>query len=255
MLYEGTSPQEKIERIADAGFSFVEFWGWRDKDIGAISEVCRRRGVRVANFSGQRVGDLVNPETHSALIEDFKSALDIAGMLRTHILMVLTQELGEEGVVVNTYPDIADDDKQAAVISGLRRLLHHAPADMHIVLESLNTVLDHKGYYLSDLATGVKILEGVGDPRLRILCDLYHQGMMGDDPFEIIDRYLPHIGYIHIADVPGRHEPGTGTIDWSQVLAVLKAKGYDGHVGFEYAPAGDSDASLKAIRDIWTSIL
>ena len=77
---------------------------------------------------------------------------------------------------------------------------------------------------------------------------------MGDDVIDLIESCLPHIGYFHVADVPGRHEPGTGTIDWKGVLSVLKSEGYDGYVGFEYSPVGDSDASLKAVGDLWASI-
>jgi len=255
MLYEGSTPEEKIRRIAASGFRFVEFWGWRDKDIDAIGEVCRSTGVKVANFSGQRVGDLVNPETHPSLIRDYESALQAAATLGTDTLMVLTQELGDGGVVVNAYPDIPDEAKKAAVVAGLKEILERTPDHIRVVLESLNTVLDHKGYYFHDLETGVEIMNEVNDPRLKILCDFYHQGMMGDDPIELIERYLPHIGYIHIADVPGRHEPGTGRVDWKDVLLDLKERGYDGFVGFEYAPDGDSDASLKAVRDVWDSVL
>jgi hydroxypyruvate isomerase len=253
MLFDGAAAAEKIEKVADAGFKYVEFWGWRDKDIAAVKEVCRRRGVVVANFSGQRVGDLVNRATHEALIADYQDALKTAAELDTHILMVLAHELGEGGVVVNHYSEIPPEEKRAAIIEGLKKLLPHTPKDMQIVIEPLNTELDHTGYFLNDLKTASEIIEAVGDPRVKILCDLYHQGMMHDDPVELIENYVSSIGYVHIADYPGRNEPGTGSADWKAVLRALKASGYDGYVGFEYAPAGDSAVSLKAIYDLWQS--
>ncbi len=74
---------------------------------------------------------------------------------------------------------------------------------------------------------------------------------MGDNPEELIKNFIDDIGYIHIADYPGRHEPGTGRGDWKRVLSLLKQSNYDGYIGFEFEPIGDSDKSLKAIKELW----
>jgi hydroxypyruvate isomerase len=111
MLYPALPPEEKIKRIADAGFEYVEFWSWRDKDIKSIQSVCQEYGVKVANFSGQRAGDLVNRLTHDLLIKDLKESLKIADFLGTHILMILTNELGEGGRVLNSYPELSEEEK------------------------------------------------------------------------------------------------------------------------------------------------
>jgi hydroxypyruvate isomerase len=102
--------------------------------------------------------------------------------------------------------------------------------------------------------TAVKIIREINHPQLKILADLYHLGVMEHDIKQIIKRYLPEIGYIHIADIPGRHEPGTGKIDWKEILELLKAERYDGFVGFEYSPAHDSDESLLQIKNLWESV-
>jgi hydroxypyruvate isomerase len=254
MLFDGEAPERKVEKIAAAGFEYVEFWAWRDKDIEKLKKSCLANHIKVANFSGQRVGDLVNPATHEKLLADYEDAKQVAEILGTKTLMVLTNELGEEGIVVHSYPEIDAEKKREAVISGLKKLSKQTPKDFTLVLEPLNTLKDHLGYFVNNLKDASEILAEVGDPRIKILCDLYHQGMMGDDPLELIEKYIGNIGYIHIADYPGRHEPGTGTADWKEILIAIKRSGYDGFVGFEYAPAGDSKKSLAIIKEYWDSV-
>ncbi|HUX21368.1 MAG TPA: TIM barrel protein [Spirochaetia bacterium] len=254
MLYDGLSAEDKIRRISDAGFVSIEFWGWRDKDLEAVRRACAQNGVSVSNFSGQRSGDLVNPTTHGSLLEDYRDSLEAAKLLSTKHLMVLTNELGAGGMVVNSYSEIPDQEKLESVVDGLESIVKMTPADMQVLLEPLNTTVDHAGYFLSDLGTASEIVKRVDDPRLRLLCDLYHQGMMGDDPIRLIEEYSDVIGYYHVADYPGRHEPGTGGADWQAILSSIAHSGYTGYVGFEYAPIAGSEASLAAIANLWDSL-
>jgi hydroxypyruvate isomerase len=120
-----------------------------------------------------------------------------------------------------------------------------------LVLEPLNTLVDHAGYYLADMDVASAIVREVGSPRLKILCDLYHFGVMGADLEKIVTDHLSEIGHFHIPDVPGRHEPGTGSVDWAAMLRLIRDRGYAGCVGFEYFPESDSDSSLEAIRKLW----
>jgi hydroxypyruvate isomerase len=254
MLYDDEKPQDKIKKIAAAGFEYAEFWGWRDKDIDALKTTCDECGVNISIFSGQRVGDLVNRATHDLVVQDYKDAIKTAEKLETSILMVLTNELGEEGVVVNTYDALSASEKDDAVVDGLKKISALIPERAVVVLEPLNTVKDHVGYHINDLESAFSVIDRVGSPKIKILCDLYHQGMMGDDLTVLIKKYVDRIGYFHIADFPGRHEPGAGSADWKHILTEIKGSGYDGFVGFEYAPAGDSTKSLIAIKDLWDSV-
>ena len=254
MLYPELEINEKIKKVKDKGFVNIEFWSWRDKNIDSLRNICDKIGVNVVNFSGQRRGDLINPGTHHIIMNDFVDSIKAAQKLECKTLMVLTNELGEEGVVVNPLPEISDTDKFNATVKCLKDVMEILPDDMTLVIEPLNTVLDHVGYYLYDIQDAVKLIDAVEDPRLKILCDLYHQGMMDDDLEFIIDNYIDSIGYIHIADIPGRHEPGTGNVDWLKLLKMIKKNGYSGVVGFEYSPNDSSDKSLERIKKLWEKI-
>ena len=255
MLYPGLSPVEKIENIARVGFSKVEFWGWRDKDIPAIAEACRQNEVRVVNFSGHRRGSLVAAETHELFLTDLKEAVQVADTLNCSTLMVLSNELGEEGRVLNSYRDIAADKKYLNLKAGLEKALAAAPEEITLVLEPLNTRVDHPGYFLADMETAVSLIREINNPRLKILCDLYHLGVMDQDLKSLLTYYIEDIGYIHIADFPGRHEPGTGSADWATLLTIIKNCGYRGFVGFEYSPLNDSNESLRKISSRWQRIV
>jgi hydroxypyruvate isomerase len=251
MLFPDLDPPEKIRRIAGQGFEYVEFWSWRDKDIAALTATCTREGAQVVNFSGHRRGSLVAEQTHDLLLQDLENAIETAGFLECGTLMLLSNELTETGAVADSHPEIPEAQKYKNARLGLGKALELLPPDLQLVLEPLNTRVDHPGYWLSDMDTAVRLIDDIGDRRLKILCDLYHLGMMGIDLSAVVKEHVRHIGYVHVADVPGRHEPGTGGIDWKSVLTRLGAFGYHGFVGFEYSPESDSTESLQRIQAFW----
>jgi hydroxypyruvate isomerase len=103
-------------------------------------------------------------------------------------------------------------------------------------------------YPLRTAADAVGVIDRVqretGASNLRLLCDLYHLAVNGDDLDKVVERYADRVGHVQIADAPGRHEPGTGSLDLDRHLAALAASGYDGYVGLEYAPSGASADSF-----------
>jgi len=222
-------------RVAARGFSQVEFWGWRDKNIPAIQAACRQNGVRVANFSGHRKGSPIAKPTHQTFFAEVADALPIARALDCHALMLLTNALNSDGSVAERFEEIPDDLKFKNVVSSLAELTRVTPDDITLLLEPLNTLVDHPGYYLDNIDVSAKIVR---------------QGVMGADLEDLISRHFSLIGHFHIADFPGRHEPGTGSADWPALLQQIKALGYRGNVGFEFFPQQDAEAALSAIHDL-----
>ena len=255
MLYPGLDPVRKIKNIAEIGFRNVEFWGSGDKDIPAIASACGEHEVRIVNFSGHRRGSLVSVETHELLFSDLIEAVSAARKLNCPVLMLLTNELGEGGRVKESYAHIPPVDRYDNVRRGLEEALRRTPNDINLVLEPLNTRIDHPGYFLEDMKTAASLVSEIGQARLKILADLYHLGVMGVDLEAQISEYIRQVGYIHIADFPGRHEPGTGSADWPALLKLLKEIGYGGWIGFEYSPLNDSDESLRKILSLWERVV
>jgi hydroxypyruvate isomerase len=241
------SAEDKVRRLADLGFDAIEFWGWRDKDLTALASVCRSRQVRITNFSGHRRGSLIMEQEHPLVLEDLEESTRIAGELDCRRLMLLSDQLGEGGAVTRE-SGLETEEKHRNLVDGIRKAREVVPDAIELVLEPLNTRVDHPGYYLDTTAEAVRVIQEVGSPGVRILCDLYHMGVMGEDLAAIIDRHADLIGHYHVADFPGRHQPGTGVADWPGLLALIERADPKTTVGFEYAPDGDEDASLRAIR-------
>jgi len=254
MIYPQIKSYEKIVKIKEAGFSQIEFWDWKDKNLTLFDSLCNKYGIKIANFSGQRKGDLIAISTHKHILSELNEATKVAEKLGCPNLMLLSNQLEEDGKVANSYEEVSLEEKYKNIIYGLEKSINLTPESITLLLETLNTKVDHPGYYLSDIDTAVRIVREINHPRLKILADLYHLGVMGFNLKDIIRKYLPEIRYFHVADIPGRHEPGTGNINWKEILELIKDEGYEGFVGFEYSPAYDSDESLVKIKNLWQSV-
>jgi hydroxypyruvate isomerase len=117
-------------------------------------------------------------------------------------------------------------------------------AGVRVVAEPVNTI-DRPAMLVSRVADMAEILAAVGHPNLAVQFDIYHVAMMGDPPAATFNAYKDKIGHIQCADAPGRHEPGTGKIDFAAVFAAIDASGYDGWINGEYVPAGRTEDGLS----------
>jgi hydroxypyruvate isomerase len=122
-----------------------------------------------------------------------------------------------------------------------------ATVDVGVVAEPVNTV-DRPQMLVARVEEMVPILDAAGHPNLAVQFDIYHVAMMGDPPTETFERWKDRVGHIQFADAPGRHEPGTGTIDFAGVFAAIDASGYDGWINGEYVPAGATEAGLGYLQ-------
>lgn len=105
------------------------------------------------------------------------------------------------------------------------------------------------GNFLKTTRMGAEICGLIGSPRLKILYDVYHMQINEGNLCETITAYVDQMGHIHVADVPGRHEPGTGEIQYKKVLRHLENCGYKGLVGYELFPLTDTRMAVKAVME------
>ena len=118
-----------------------------------------------------------------------------------------------------------------------------------LLVEPINTY-DIPGFFLSTTRDGMRLLEEVGAENLKLQYDAYHMHKMEGNLTETMRSHLQWIGHIQIADNPGRHQPGTGEINYAFVLQELDRMGYDGFVGLEYIPTPDTESSLTWIKQL-----
>ncbi len=242
MVYTEYPFLDRIRKAADAGWDAVEFWNWDTKDLPAIKAAVERTGLEIAAFQGNLGGTLINPAHREMLVSGIKQSLAKGQEMNTYGLFLLTDELGEDRGVRFQFPELSEQTKYDSVVTGLKAVAPLAEqAGVTLLLEPLNTYVDHTGFYLCHSAMGFDLVREVASPRLKLLFDIYHMQVMEGNIIHSLTNNLDAIGLIHVADVPGRHEPGTGELNYANIFRALREAGYEGFVGFEFEPTAGSD--------------
>ena len=159
-----------------------------------------------------------------------------------------TAALGNRFIhVLSGIPD-SGGDRQSAVATWLKNMdwaaREAAQAGVEILVEALNP-LDVPGYFIRSLDDAVGLIHALGEGRIGLLFDVYHCARTGEPIVPRFHDCMPLIRHIQIADAPGRAEPGSGEIDWSEVFATIGSSGYRGYVGAEYTPASGTAEGLS----------
>lgn len=227
----------RIPAAAEAGAQGVEFWAWRNKDLDAVKQALKQTGLQLAAFCVEPMGRIVDPATHETFLQGVRESVRTAADLGCSRLIVTTgQEL--EGVERAA--------QREAIVAALKKAAPIAEdGGVALVLEPLNVLVDHKGYYLSSSYEAYEIVDEVGSPAVKALFDIYHQQVTEGNLIANIQAHIDKIGHFHLADVPGRREPGTGEIHYANVFKAIEETRYSGWVGMEFRP---SAASAEAVR-------
>src|SRR5580698_6364891 len=120
---------------------------------------------------------------------------------------------------------------------------------VRLLLENIDPV-ENPRYYLTEIAEAFQIVESVNHPQVQLLYDVYHQQIAAGNLISNLEKSLPHLGLVHIADVPSRHLPGTGEINYENIYRKLVELNYTGVVAMEFLPEGDPVAQLRAAREM-----
>ncbi len=234
------SMAERLVASKEAGLQAVEFWSWRNKNLDDIARALGETGLGLTGFIVDPRQAIVDPATHADFLASVRESVAVARRLGAESLIVITG---------NEIPGVSRAVQHATVINALRQAAPMAEdAGMQLVLEPLNAVVNHPGYFLTSTLEGFDMVEEVDSPAVRLLYDLYHSVMMGEQPARVLASRGHLIGHVHIADAPGRHEPGTGYIDFPACLRVITDAGYSGPIGLEFWPTGQTDAAITATR-------
>ena len=227
---------EKIRAAAALGWKAIEPLNWLGQDLEAARAASDETGCWISGIvvqsADKKTAELMRWE-HGIVHEDAKEAF-VRAMGET---VAAAQAIGCTTIVVTTgneRPDVPREVQHANVVEALKAALPVIKGTgIQLVLEPLNILVNHKGYYLSTSAEGAQIVREVGSPQVRLLYDVYHQQITEGNLIENIRRYIDEIGHFHTGDVPGRKEPGTGEINYKNVFKAIAGTGYEGYVVFE----------------------
>ena len=242
MLYTEVPFLDRFERAAQAGFEAVEFlfpYAWSAEEI---SQRLQANGLKLV-LHNLPAGDWDAGERgiacHPDRIAEFRSGVAKA--------IVYAKALGvsQLNCLAGKAPvGVADDVLRQTFVENLRfAAAELKKASLRLLIEPINT-FDIPGFYLNRTTQAVSILVEVGADNAFVQYDIYHAQRMEGELASTMQKYLPRIGHIQLADNPGRNEPGTGEINYPFLFALLDRIGYDGWIGCEYKPSNSTEAGL-----------
>jgi hydroxypyruvate isomerase len=223
-----------------AGFEKVEFWLWSNKDLDAVGRALDQTGVTLAGIVAEPFAELTRQSDHDRFLVGLEKSRDVAMRLGAPILIC------QSGPLLDGVERARQHDALVAAMTRSADVL--AGSGVRLALEPLNDRVDHPGYYLTSTAEGLDIAEAVNRPEIGLTYDMYHSMVMDEDPEIVLAGGLEHIFHVHIADHPGRNQPGSGHLPLKQKLSWLQAQGYTGAVGLEVRPTGSTAAALAMMR-------
>lgn len=230
---------ERIGAVAAAGYDAAEFWGHANKDLPAVAAAAEAHGVTITSMTA--CGGLVDASQHKQAEEDLKQAIEAAKVVNCSRLIVLSG---------NVIPGMTHCEHVKNCIAGLKRLAPiAADAGVMLVLELLNSAVNHPGYFVDNSETMAAILRGVDQPSVKGLYDIYHAGIMEGNVLEKIRANIDIIGHFHAAGIPGRHEMVNGEQNYPFLCAQIDELGFEGYLGLEYSPLKPSHESLVETRE------
>jgi len=225
----------RLRAAKAAGLDLAEFHLWRDKPIAALAEALAETGMRLTSLCVDPRRSIVDPAEREQMVTAVRQTIAATAMLGKPALIVASG-FRVEG--------LSDEEHFANAVTTLRAAADAAEAaGIMLLLEPLNTKL-FATMYLVSTKLGLDLIEAVGSPNLRLLYDVWHSAVMGEDMAEVLSGRIDLVAHVQVADMPDRNEPGTGHLDWDRVTRTLRDLGYSGAIGLEYFPTLPMDQSL-----------
>src|SRR5436190_2525049 len=252
-LFTDRTLVERFASIRALGITDIELWGLPSESVDSVERGLRSAGCRLELFCGNRAHSLIDPDERAGFLSELQQSVDNARRLGCSKLTILSDRVDSQGIPIPPARPLTADEKSSSIIDGLKQAAGLAEsAKMNLLLEPLNTRVDHPGYTLSHSAQAFEIVRRIGSPHLKVLYDVYHMQIMEGDLIATLTANLGEIGHIHVADVPGRHEPGTGEINYVNIARMLRSAGYDRGIGLECFPQDSSEAAIEAFRSVFS---
>ena len=245
LLFPEVGFSERFALARGEGFAGVEFPFPYQHEKERLAELLEAHELELV-LHNLPPGDLTRgergiaclPERRAEFRESVALGIDYAKALGCRRLNCLA------GISIGISPAVAFDTLVENLQFAAAAL---GAADIQLLIEPINT-RDMPGFFVNRSAQALAVIDSVGSPNLWLQYDIYHMQVMGEDLIEDIRRCLPKIGHFQLADSPGRHQPGTGEIDYPSLLRHIEQLGYSGWLGCEYHPLGTSHDALSWLQ-------
>jgi len=239
--------EQRLEKVAEAGYRNVELVGeyhrehWSDDEFNRVNAKRKELGITFDTTAGLRHG-VGNPNDREAMLADLRNELPIMERLECPACIIMSG---------NVVPGMPREVQHESCIEGLKRAAEViegkqiAGKPVRLLLENIDPE-ENPRYYLQSVNEGFEIIRAVNHPQVQMLYDFYHEQIAEGNLIEKLEKNIQYLGLVHIADVPGRHRPGTGEINYVNIYKKLAELRYDKIVAMEFLPLGDPVSELRA---------
>jgi hydroxypyruvate isomerase len=240
---EERAPFERcIEIVAAAGYQGVELVGefqkWSVADTQRVMTKMRSLGLVFDAMTGVKAG-FANQAESTDFITQFAAQIKWAKELECPQIILLSGK---------RVAGVTREDQRRTAIENLKRASDLAAKNgVEIVIEPIDP-LENPTIYLTTVSEGFEIVQAVNSKHVKVLYDFYHEQRSFGNLIEKLETHIEWIGLVHVADVPGRHEPGTGEINYENIYRKLAELNYRGYTAMEFYPTGDPEAALRKER-------
>lgn len=241
--------EQRLAKVAEAGYTNIELVGeyekWSEADFARANAARKRLGIHFDATAGLKHG-IGDPSAREAFLAEFKQALTPMETLGCPAMIVLSG---------NVVAGLSREAQHQSCIDGLKRAVALVEGKqiegqpVRLLLECIDPEENPK-YYLQSAAEAIEIVRAVNHPQVQFLYDLFHEQIAEGNLIEKLEKHIDVIGLIHIADVPGRHEPGTGEINYENVYRKLVQLKYRHIAAMEFYPTGEPVATLRAAKKL-----
>lgn len=240
--------EQRLEKVAEAGYRNVELVGeyakWSEADFERANSKRKELGIKLDCTAGLKFG-ISHPEHREPLLSELRRALPIMERIECPTMIVMSG---------NRVPGMARETQHQSCVDSLRaaaKLVEGKSIDgkpVRLVLETIDPE-ENPQYFLTQVNEALEVVQEVAHPQVRLLYDFYHEQISAGNLMEKLPKCLGKLALVHIADVPGRHEPGTGEINYQNIFRKLGELNYRGMVAMEFLPSSDPVGRLRTARE------
>jgi hydroxypyruvate isomerase len=233
---------DALQIVKSSGITAFEFWGWWDKDLNALLQARDKYELNIAACCTKFIS-LVDPGVRDDYLGGLGQSIEAARQLGVRTLISQVGDFRQ---------GISRAEQHQSLVDGLKAAVPLLETSgITLVIEPLNELVDHAGYYLIRSDEAFEIIEEVASPQVKVVFDIYHQQISEGHLIHNITSNIDKIGHFHAAGNPGRHELSLGEIHYPSIFDAIRNTNYRGYVGLEYWPVNDPGEGLRAVANLF----
>ena len=234
---------DALRKVKELGFDAAETYNWKSLDKAAVKRTCEETGVELLSMCTTEF-NMTDPARRQAWLDGLQESCKAANEMGVKRLIT---QVGQDTGARREF----QHESIVAALKAAKPILEES--GVTIMIEPLNTYVNHPGYYLWSAYEAFDIIHEVDHPLVKVVYDIYHQQVMEGNIIPSITNNLDCIAHLHSAGHPGRHELQLGESDYKVIFAAVDKAGYTGACGLEYGPTMDPVESLETFKKIYLS--